>query len=281
MEEIKFWNMEHRLEIARSKIQKLIKRGNGSTLNIAGLPGLRSFKPLVEAGVGMFEVVHPASTILMAIAFGGKQMSSVAVPPFGKLPHSEYIRWIGCHRYMLGNDVYLMGLPEEGLVALYQDPLSDDYLLSMSQAGLDQLHLHKPTLEDYEGAIKMCHRNGLLCDAYISDPSDNNNMGVPARTVEDVSGIAKKLEKAGADLVGLMTGMTYQGLKAKEVSPELKERLEALSGAVDVPTITEGGVNPTNYKAVKETGVNVITIATALIEISDNAVLNTIKRLFE
>jgi len=283
MAQVKLWSMEHRLEIARNKIQKLMKKNNGTIINLCVSPGLPAFwKKVVEAGVGvMLELVHPYSNIIIAPAFGGFQQLLQAVPPFGTLPHDEYTRFISIFRHIVPDDVYMMGLPEEGLVALYQDPLSDDYLLAMSRAGLDQIHLHRPTLQDYEEAIKMCHQNGLLCDAYISHPDDPFNMGVPARTVKDVVDAAQKLERAGADIVGLMTGMTHRGLEAKEISPELRERLEALVGAVDVPTITEGGINPSNYKAVKKTGVNIITIFAALKEISENAMSNAIESLLE
>jgi len=283
MAETKLWNMEHRLRIARNKLRKFIKKHDGTTFNVCTVisPGLGVFRSLADAGIGVFEVVHPASSIMIAIAYGETQMSSEAVPLFGTLPRDEYIRWIRVFRHIVPDDVYVMGLPEEGLVALYQDPLPDDYLLAMSRAGLNQLHLHRPTLKDYEEAIKMCHRNGLLCDAYISHPDDPVKMGVPARTVKDVVEAAKKLERAGADIVGLMTGMTYQASKAKEISPEVRERLKALAGAVDVPTITEGGISPSNYKAVKETGVNIITIHTAFREISENAAFSAITSLLK
>ena len=275
--------MEHRLEIARNKIQKLMKKNNGTIINLCVSPGLPAFwKKVVEADMGvMLELVHPYSSIIIAPAFGSIQQLLQAVPPFSNLPHEEFTRFISLFRHIVPDDVYMMALPEEGLVALYQDPLSDDYLLAMSRAGLDQIHLHRPTLEDYEEAIKMCHRNGLLCDAYISHPDDHVKMGVPARTVKDVVEVAKKLEKAGADIVGLMTGMTHRGLEAKEISPEVRERLKALAGAVDVPTITEGGINPSNCKAVKETGVNIITIYAALREISENAMFSAIRSLVE
>jgi len=283
MGQIKLWSMEHRLEIARNKIQKLMKKNNGTIINLCVSPGLPAFwKKVVEADMGvMLELVHPYSSIIIAPAFGSIQQLLQAVPPFSNLPHEEFTRFISLFRHIVPDDVYMMALPEEGLVALYQDPLSDDYLLAMSRAGLDQIHLHRPTLEDYEEAIKMCHRNGLLCDAYISHPDDHVKMGVPARTVKDVVEVAKKLEKAGADIVGLMTGMTHRGLEAKEISPEVRERLKALAGAVDVPTITEGGINPSNYKAVKETGVNIITIYAALREISENAMFSAIRSLVE
>jgi len=283
MVQIKIWSMEHRLEVARNKIQKLMKKNNGTIINLCVSPGLPAFwKKVVEADMGvMLELVHPYSSINIAPAFGGIQQLLQAVPPFGNLPHDEFTRFISLFRHIVPDDVYVMGLPEEGLVALYQDPLPDDYLLAMSRAGLDQIHLHRPTLEDYEEAIKMCHQNGLLCDAYISHPDDPVKMGVPARTVKDVVDAARKLERVGADIVGLMTGMTYQASKAKEISPDLEKRLEALVRAVNVPTITEGGISPSNYKAVKETGVNIITIHTAFREISENAALSAVTSLLK
>ena len=64
--------------------------------------------------------------------------------------------------------------------------------------------------------------------------------------------------------IGLMTGMSYEGVAAGEIAPAVRERLVALVEAVDVPTLAEGGINTQNFPAFRGTGVNVLVVGTAL-----------------
>lgn len=57
-----------------------------------------------------------------------------------------------------------------------------------------------------------------------------HTFGLPARTPEEVAKVAGQIPTV------------------------LKERLCALAESVNVPTLAEGGINLTNYKAFKETG---------------------------
>lgn len=71
--------------------------------------------------------------------------------------------------------------------------------------------------------------------------------------------------------------MSYEGVKAGEIHPEIEERLKALVSAVKVPTLAEGGINITNYKAFKNTGVNILVIGTAIDNVVCNAAANVVK----
>ena len=66
------------------------------------------------------------------------------------------------------------------------------------------------------------------------------------------------------DMIGLMTGMSYEGVAAGEIHPEVKERLCALVESVSVPTLAEGGINATNFRAFKDTKVNILVIGTSI-----------------
>jgi thiamine monophosphate synthase len=80
------------------------------------------------------------------------------------------------------------------------------------------------------------------------------------------------MEEIGTDMIGLMTGMSYEGLEAGQIPSILKERLCAMVEAVKVPTLAEGGINMDNFRAFKETGVNILVIGTAIDGMAGKAV---------
>ena len=51
----------------------------------------------------------------------------------------------------------------------------------------------------------------------------------------------------------------------------IKERLNALVEAVQVPTLAEGGINITNFKAFKDTKVNILVIGTSIDKMVEKA----------
>jgi len=73
-------------------------------------------------------------------------------------------------------------------------------------------------------------------------------------------------------MIGLMTGMSYEGIEAGQIHPILKERLQAMVEAVKVPTLAEGGINIDNFKAFKDTGVNILVIGTSIDKMAGIAV---------
>ncbi|PJO90716.1 histidine biosynthesis protein, partial [Salmonella enterica subsp. enterica serovar Kentucky] len=81
---------------------------------------------------------------------------------------------------------------------------------------------------------------------------------------EEVASVAKRMQDIGVDMIGLMTGMSYEGVAAGDIPQMIKDRLRALVGAVDVPTLAEGGINLANAKAFKDTGVNILVVGTAI-----------------
>ena len=64
--------------------------------------------------------------------------------------------------------------------------------------------------------------------------------------------------------IGLMTGMSYEGVAAGEIPQIIKDRLHALVNAVDVPTLAEGGINVHNAQAFRDTGVDILVVGTAI-----------------
>jgi len=116
-------------------------------------------------------------------------------------------------------------------------------------------------------------------DAYIAHPGDRHLLGIPAGTPEEVGKVAQAMEQMGVDMIGLMTGMTYEGVSAGKIHPQVKERLEALVNSVKkAPTLAEGGINLANYQAFKGTGVNIIVVGTSFDQLAANAVSDAVKQ---
>ena len=95
----------------------------------------------------------------------------------------------------------------------------------MSRSGADGLHTHKSSLHDLEQLVQTAHRYGLCVDAYIGLPTDLHTFGISAEQPEEVAKVAKQMEGIGTDMIGLMTGMSYEGVEAGKIHPFLKERL--------------------------------------------------------
>ena len=107
--------------------------------------------------------------------------------------------------------------------------------------------------------------------------SDLHKFGISAENPDEVYQIAKAMESIGTDMIGLMTGMSYEGTKAGEIHPMVKERVSALVSAVKVPTLAEGGINTVNFKAFAGTGINILVIGTAIDQLIEKAAQNAVK----
>ena len=167
-------------------------------------------------------------------------------------------------RNVVGKDIYItVGIPG-GFTETVPTPLKDEDFLKMARAGADGLHTHKSSLNDLEELVKSAHKYGLCVDAYIGLPTDRHTFGIAAEKPEEVAKVAKSMESIGVDMIGMMTGMSYEGIEAGQIHPELKERICAMVEAVKVPTLAEGGINLDNFKAFKDTGVNILVIGTAI-----------------
>ena len=122
-------------------------------------------------------------------------------------------------RSVVGNDVYItVGIPG-GFTEILPTPLTEDDFLKMSRSGADGLHTHKSSLNDLEELVQAAHKYGLCVDAYIGLPTDLHTFGISAEQPEEVSAVARQMEGIGVDMIGLMTGMSYEGVKAGQIHP--------------------------------------------------------------
>ena len=274
-------DMKQKMELARKKVLAAIKAHHGTTLLATGITGddARMALAAVQAGAHMIEPNHPA----LALARGYKGVTSMHAAE--ELRHeitmeqmAEAIRGV---RNVVGKDIYItVGAPGT-FAEVMPTPLKDEGVVLLARAGADGLHTHKATIEDLKDVVDLAHQNGLLVDAYIAHPADRHLFGIPCETPQDVADTAKRMEDIGVDFVGLMTGMSYEGVKAGEIAAPVKARIEALVKAVSVPTLAEGGINLENFKAFIGTGVNIIVVGTAIDDVARKAVDQVIKTLLQ
>lgn len=257
-------DMNQKREKALNKVWQAIEEHGGQTLLSTGITGddARIAKAVVDSGIKLLEPNHPA----VALARGYKGVTTMhdAENIRHEIELSEMGHVLQGVRNTVGDDPFItIGIPG-GFTELIPVELSEEDFKYMSVQGADGLHTHKSNLEDLEEVVKLAHKYGLTVDAYIGHPSDLHTFGIPAETPEAVATVAKKMEKIGVDMIGLMTGMSYEGVAAGEIPREIKERLHALVSSVNVPTLAEGGINVENSKAFRDTGVHILVVGTAI-----------------
>ncbi|MBU5677329.1 histidine biosynthesis protein [Alkaliphilus sp. MSJ-5] len=257
-------DMDKKRQSGLKKVLDALKLHNNMTILSTGITGddARLAKAVTDVGVKLIEPNHPA----VALARGYKGVSSMhkAEMVRHEIPMEEMIKVTRGIRSVVPDDVFItVGVPG-GFTEILPVILKEEDFLNISLAGADGLHIHKSNLKDLEEVVTLAHKYGLLVDAYIGHPDDLHTFGIPARTPEEVSKVAKQMESIGVDFIGLMTGMSYEGVIAGSIHSETRERLVALTSSVKVPTLAEGGINLDNYQAFAETGVNILVIGTAI-----------------
>ena len=270
-------DMKRKMQFSMEKVKKAIEKGKGHTILSTGITGddARMAKAVVDAGITMLEPNHPA----LVLARGYKGITSmheaekirheITVDQMSEVTHGV--------RNVVGNDIYItVGIPG-GFTEVVPVPLFEEDFMKMSKAGADGLHTHKSSLNDLEELVKQAHKYGLCVDAYIGLPTDFHTFGISAEKPEEVEKVAKQMESIGVDMIGMMTGMSYEGIEAGQIHPLLKERLMAMVEAVNVPTLAEGGINLDNYTAFKETGVNILVVGTAIDKMAEKAVASAVQ----
>ncbi|MDD3339553.1 MAG: histidine biosynthesis protein [Lachnospiraceae bacterium] len=270
-------DMKKKMQKSMDKVHKAIKIGNGHTILSTGITGddARMAKAVVDAGVTMLEPNHPA----LALARGYKGVTSMhnAEQIRHEITTAQMAEATQGVRNVVGNDIYItVGIPG-GFTETVPRIITDEEFLLMSLHGADGLHTHKSSLKDLEMLVKKAHQYGLCVDAYIGLPTDLHTFGISAETPEEVAHVASQMESIGTDMIGMMTGMSYEGVEAGQIPASLHERLRAMVEAVHVPTLGEGGINLTNYQAFLDTGVNILVVGTAIDKMVEKAAQDAVK----
>lgn len=256
-------------------VLEAIKEHGGTTVLSTGITGddARLAKAAVEGGAKLLEPNHPA--VALARGLNGVTTMHEAEMTRHEVPLEEMLKVTKGVRNVVGENIYItVGVPG-GFTEILPIELKEEDFLKIALSGANGVHIHKSTLEDLKDVVKYAHKYGLLVDAYIGHPNDLHTFGISAETPKEVSEVAKKMEDIGVDMIGLMTGMSYEGVAAGEIPLVIKERLKSLVNSVSVPTLAEGGINETNYVAFKNTGVNILVIGTSI----DNVVTKAAKEV--
>lgn len=266
------------LKRARSMeiVRKAIEKGHGHTILSTGITGddARLARAAVEAGATMLEPNHPA--VVLARGHRGITVMHDAENFRHEISIDQMAEVTRGVRAVVGEDIYItVGIPGS-FTERKPVILTDEDMEKMSLAGANGIHCHKSCIEDLEDVVKMAHKYGLCVDAYIGLPTDRHIFGLPAETPEEVVCVARQMESVGTDMIGMMTGMSYEGVEAGQIPSVLKERLCAMVESVGVPTLGEGGINLTNYRAFKETGVNILVIGTSIDKVVEKAAKDVI-----
>ena len=268
-------DMDRRRQNAMAKVWGAIRDHGGTTLLSTGITAddARLAKAVVDAGVRMLEPNHPAIALARGL-HGVKDMHN-AESVRHELDLVELDRVVQGVRAVAGPDVFVtVGIPG-GFTELQPVDLTERHFYNLARAGADGLHTHKASFADLEAWVAVAHRNGLTVDAYIAHPDDRHPFGIEAATPDEVATVARRMEGLGVDMIGLMTGMSYGGADAGDIPNEIKDRLAALTSAVSVPTLAEGGINADNFQAFRGTGVNVIVVGTSFDDVARRAVADT------
>jgi pentose-5-phosphate-3-epimerase len=273
--------MQRKREFGLKKVKDAIAAHGGTTLLATGLTGddARLALAAVKAGARMLEPNHPA----VALARGHKGVTSMhaAEEVRHEIAFDEMVRVTAGVRAVVGPEIFItVGVPGS-FTETMPTPFTDEQAYALARAGADGVHTHKSTYEDLKDVVELCHKYGMLVDAYIAHPSDRHLFGIPAERPTQVAETAKRMQDLGVDLIGLMTGMSYEGVAAGEIPVPVRERLEAMLKVVSVPTLAEGGINAVNFKAFIGTGVNVLVVGTAFDDIARKAVGETVNIFLE
>lgn len=270
--------MNQKRDKAIQKVWNAIEEHGGQTLLSTGISGddARVAKAVVDSGIKLLEPNHPA----VALARGYKGVTSMhdAENIRHEISLEEMAKVTKGVRTTVGEEPFItVGVPG-GFTEVLPVILEEEDFKLMSLSGADGLHTHKSDLNDLEELVKKAHKYGLTVDAYIGHPDDLHTFGIPAETPEEVAEVAKNMEDIGVDMIGLMTGMSYEGVAAGEIPNIIKERLDALVSTVKVPTLAEGGINVDNAKAFSDTGVHILVVGTAIDDVVREAAQEVVQK---
>ncbi|WP_152656101.1 histidine biosynthesis protein [Oceanobacillus sp. CFH 90083] len=274
-------DMNKKRKNAMARVWQAIEEHGGQTILSTGITGddARLAKAAVDGGAKLLEPNHPA----LALARGYKGVTSMhdAENLRHEIDIADIAKATQGVRNVVGSEPFItVGVPG-GFTELVPVELSDNEIKLLATHGADGMHTHKSNFTDLEEIVELAHKYGLTVDAYIGHPDDLHTFGIPAETPEEVAEVAKRMESIGVDMIGLMTGMSYEGVAAGEIPQIIKERLHALVSSVQVPTLAEGGINLENSKAFKNTGVQILVVGTSIDNVVQDAAKNVIKQFLE
>lgn len=245
---------------ARDKLERILREQRPAFM-LGGIMAtdMRITKAAFEAGVRIFEPNHPAMALQMGLQ--GVTTMNAAEEIRYLVPVSRMADAVRGIRAVCGDEVFITCACRGTFTERIPTAFTLDDALLLAHAGADCLHTHKSSLEDVEDITSIGHRAGLLVEAYITA---DDNLGVSAPTLEALRDTVREFERIGVDLIGITTGMTYQGRSSSGFCPEYLERVKAFTATATAVKILEGGVRRENVGLVKDLGLDIFVVSTAL-----------------
>lgn len=271
------YETEAKIKMRKEKLNKIVS-AQKPALMLGGLMGtdMRITKAAYEGGCRIFEPNHPAMALQMGLC--GVTNMKQAEEIRHLVPLERMITAVKGIRSITSEEVFITCGARGTFTEKEPVPFTLEDALKLAYAGADCLHTHKSNIEDVAEIADIAHKAGLLCEAYISD---YDTFGVQASTDEMLVKTIHDYEAAGVDMIGLCTGMTYQGQSAKGFSQEFINRMELFIKETSVIKILEGGIKQGNIETVKEMGFDILVISTAIDDVIKNATTDAVLELLK
>lgn len=264
---------ESNVKQRREKLDGILE-DQGTALMLGGIMAtdMRIARAAYRGGCRIFEPNHPAMALQMGLSGATTMNEAEAIRHL--VPLSRMTTAVEGLRAVLGDEVFITCATAGTFTEQQPVPFTQEDVLKLAYAGADCVHSHKSSIEDIAQLAEYCHRAGLLCEAYISA---YDTFGVQAPTDELLLQAIKDYEGAGVDILGLCTGMIYQGQGATGFSEECLHRIRLFIENTHVVKALEGGIKPGNIGAVKKLGFDILVMSTALDNICQEATTTTVK----
>jgi len=265
------------IEAKKEKLRAILNI-QGTGLMLGGLMGtdMRIANAAYKGGCRIFEPNHPAMALQMGL-HGAATMNEAEVIRH-LVPIERMLTAVEGLRAMFGDDIFITCAVRGTFTESFPVPFTQEDAYKLAYAGADCIHSHKSSIEDVRFMAEYAHNAGLLCEAYISS---DDTFGVKAPTDELLLKAIHDYEEAGVDLLGLCSGMIYQGQGATGFGDEVLHRMDLFINNTSVFKVLEGGIKPGNIGAVKALGFDVLVMSTALDNIVQEATTSTVKELLE
>lgn len=261
---------------ARKEKLKGILEEQKTALMLGGIMAtdMRIANAAYKGGCRIFESNHPAMALQMGLCGATTMNEAEAIRHL--VPMERMTTAVEGLRAVLGEDIFITCAAAGTFTEMQPVPFTQEDALKMAYAGADCIHSHKSTIEDIAQLAEYCHNAGILCEAYISA---YDTFGVQAPTDDLLLQAIRDYEDAGVDILGLCTGMIYQGQGATGFSDECLHRIDLFIKNAHVVKALEGGIKPGNIGAVKKLGFDILVMSTALDNICQDATEQAVREV--
>ena len=265
---------EYLIKTRREKLAAIINE-NRPSLMLGGFMAtdMRCAKAAYEGGCRIFESNHPA----MALQMGLKGVTTMGAAEKVRhlVPLERMAVAVEGLRAVLGEEIFVTVGARGTFTEEAVTPFTFEDALLLANAGADCLHTHKSNIDDVRDITEIAHKAGLLCEAYIDS---TGTFGVQAKTNEELIQAIKDYEDAGVDIIGLETGMIYQGLNSSGFSDEFLQRVKVFIDNCHAFTSLEGGIKEGNIMEAKKLGFDILVMSTAMDDAIRNVTTEVTKR---